>query len=244
MTLQTKRDIERAHQELVRGDSLRDLAARYDMTHEGIRKLFQDHGLSTDERAGRKTKRQEQEVEVWRRKDEIFASYRKHGTIEKVAAETKLPPKLVSPVVAQMPLRNAYRRKGKRNEHSREDIIAELHRAVGILMTDNFLTTTAYRKIAPAHKLPALYTITRIFGDWGAACEAAGIEHNPIRGRYAESLTEADCLEGIRVAARELGHTPSYDEYRKWQRGRNLPSGPTIRVIVGPWTEAIVKALG
>lgn len=126
-----------------------------------------------------------------------------------------------------------------------QEIISGLQRA-SRLVKGKPLTTTQYTALAPKHGLPAFYTVCRPFdNNWAAACEAAGIKHNPSRGSYSTSYTAEDCLLAIKQCASDLGASPSYREYCEWWASshKDLPSGQTVRLRLDGWTEAVERAL-
>lgn len=221
------------------GLSLRELGDRYGVSHETMRQAFKKYGLSTNGHS-----RYDLTVDdAWKRKGEIFAAYRRLGSITRVAKALDLPAPIVSEVVAKMPLRNAYRHRGKADDASKERIREALREAWSLAGRDRPLTTTAYRGLAAAHGLPALTTVKRPYGSFFAACRDARVKANSPRGRYQVAYTNDDCLDAIQACANYLEHTPSYDEYLKWhQDRRQYPSGPTIRTR-WPWAEAVIEAL-
>lgn len=241
--LKTKRDVERAYR-LAKKDglSLRELGERYGVSYETIRQAFKEHGLSTNGHR-RYAKRDLSVKEAWERKDEIFDSYRRHGSIVRVAKEIDLPTQVISEVVAKMPLRNAYRHRGSNSDNGREKVRSALREAWNIVGHDRPLTTTAYRRLAPAHGLPSLPTVLHPYGSFYEACQDAKVKANPSSRRYS-SYSEESVLEGIRHCAKDLGRAPSYEDYQVWHRDHpEHPSGPTIRSRL-TWAKAVIKALG
>lgn len=181
--------------------------------------------------------------------DKIEELYREHGTVEAVADLLGVPRGVVSEVVDEMPLRQIYRRKGSPpTSYDRLSLIEILKKAA--VVCGEPLTLPAYHKVAPKYKWPAALTITRAFGTWEAACNAAGVKVNPATGPRKGSYSVQDCLVALRVCraalieAREISESgaPSYERYVKWARANQQPSGPTVRAKVGPWRDALSLA--
>lgn len=222
------------HESFLKGASLRQIAESQGMSYEGIRQLFIKHGLSTQRTSN-------SFAAGWKHHEEIWDLYKRHGTIEKVVAETGIQRDVVSHILNEMPLRQIYRRKGEGSEYEKDDLLNALREAADICGEP--LTIPAYRQFAPKKKWPADLTVKRAFGSWADACKAAGVKANPAEGPRKNAYTEADCLNSLRICAAEHdGRIPSYGEYTKWAREHKQPSGPTVRVKVGPWREALRKA--
>lgn len=175
-------------------------------------------------------------------KDEIWDLYRKYGTVERVVQETGIPRQFVGAVVDELPLRQIYRRTGNAATYDQEFLIECLREAAKLCGEP--LTIPAYREVAPQHEWPADLTITKAFGNWEAACKAAGVASNASQGPRRGSYTEEDCLIALRVCRADVGEIPSYEQYSKWATANRRPSGATVRVKVGPWREALKKAYG
>lgn len=106
------------------------------------------------------------------------------------------------------------------------------------------LTIPAYRKVAPKHGFPADLTVIRAFGSWQRACEVAGVKANPAEGPRRNAITADQCIQALRLCSADIGRIPSYELYSEWAREHKMPSGPTVRVKVGPWSEALLLAFG
>lgn len=182
-------------------------------------------------------------------RDEIFRLYRLMGTIDGVADELGVDRKEVGPIINEMPLRQVYRRKGSPPQIYNRDFLIEVLQKAAKACGEP-LTLPAYHKVAPDFGWPAALTITKEFGTWESACKAAGVKVNPSTGPRKGSITIEDCLIALRVCKSDLieqgeipeDGAPSYERYCKWAKENRHPSGPTIRVKVGPWREALQMA--
>jgi hypothetical protein len=235
-----KEAIQSMHDDYMRGTTLRDLGRAHGVSHERVRQLFVDAGLSTERPKGQTTRRYANEISAWHRKEEIWDLYRKHGNVERVAVETELPHNVVAKVIRGMPARQAYRRKGETQSYDREKILSALREAAKICGEP--LTIPAYRKEAPTRKWPADLTVIRAFGTWEKACKEAGVKANPSEGPRRGSYTAEDCIKAVRLCAADIEEIPSYDKYVKWARANRRPSGGTVRVKVGSWREVLKQA--
>lgn len=250
----TRNEVLSMYEQFVQGKSLRDLGEMHNISHEGVRQLFVEHKLPTERPRPQTLRRLATEVEAWTHKDEIWTLYQDLGSVARVAKKTKLPHHQVADVVNQMPLREIYRRKGEPSSYPKDKIIAALREAAKTCGEP--LTIACYRKAAgptrneageivnPGPGWPADLTITRAFGSWQAACEAAGVKYNPPKGPQKGATTADECIIAVRLCASEIGKVPSYAAYSKWARENRQPSGPTVRVKVGPWRQALKEAFG
>ncbi len=175
-------------------------------------------------------------------KEQIWDLYRKHGTVERVAAEIGIPRPFVGSVIDQMPLRQIYRRTGQSTTYDQDFLKKCLREAAKVCGEP--LTIPAYRQEAPKQEWPADLTITKAFGNWENACKAAGVKSNASQGPRRGAYTEEDCLIALRICKAEMGEIPSYEKYCDWAKINRRPSGATVRVKVGPWREALRKAYG
>lgn len=245
--LEKEQDWDRAHVHAMHkaylgGATLRELGKANGVSYERIRQLFGDEGLPT-ERAKRQTvARYAHEVAAWQRKEEIWELYREHGTVEAVVEKTEIPRLYVARVIADMPLRQVYRRKGENKSYERSQIVESLRAAAKVCGEP--LTIPAYRKEAPKQGWPADLTVIRAFGTWEDACKASRVKANPSEGPRKGSYTADDCISAVRICAAELDHVPNYEQYVQWARANRQPSGATVRVKVGPWREALKLAFG
>lgn len=184
-------------------------------------------------------------------REKVWALYREHGTVEKVAEAMGMPRSQVAPIIDQMPLRQVFRRKGTpASVYSRDELLGVL-RAAGKVCGEP-LTLPAYHAAAPTHEWPSALTITQVFGTWEEGCKEAGVAANKSTGPRKGSYTVEDCLVALRACRADLVDTgeiapdgaPSYDRYCKWAKPNKQPSGPTVRVKVGKWQEALSIAYG
>lgn len=91
--------------------------------------------------------------------------------------------------------------------------------------------------------LPALTTVYRIFGSWGEALDAAGIEHE--KNTELSRTSDEALIRALQSVAKKLDtkvlSSHAYDEYRK-AYDHSLPSSSVIRKWLGRWQEAVNKA--
>ncbi len=92
---------------------------------------------------------------------------------------------------------------------------------------------------------PTSTIIGQRFGSWSKGLRAAGLE---IRRRETDRWTTEQCIEGIRLVAKLIGHTPRDADYRAHSeqlRAAQLPvHTASIRVHVAPTWEAALKKAG
>src|SRR4051812_43797460 len=236
----SREEVTAIHRHFMNGATLRELGQEYGATHEAIRQLFQQFDLSTDRPMPQTIRSYTGVISAWRREEEIIEAYKELGTIDAVAERTSLPRHAVADVLDSMTLRQLYRRRGETASRIEEsDVIDALQKAAELCGEP--LTIPAYRSIAPEQGFPSDLTVTRMFGNsWGEACKAAGVKANPSKGK--RGITKDECIASIRECARELDRI-SYEIYSKWAKENGKPSGPTVRVKVGPWSEALRLAV-
>jgi Homing endonuclease associated repeat len=94
---------------------------------------------------------------------------------------------------------------------------------------------TAYQKLARDRGWPSASAISRHFGSWPTACDAAGVA----RHQWAD-ITDESLQKLLRDHAAELGRLP-----RKSEWARSTEQRPSSAVIVhrfGSWTAALQTA--
>jgi hypothetical protein len=234
---------------MVEGATLRQLGERHGITYERVRQLFKEYNLPTKKVKRQTVKRQNYEQEAQARKQEIFECYKRHGTVEKTAECVGIPKQYISPILSEMGLRQLYRKKGTSPSYPPDFIVECLQTAAELQRVksgdiEEPLTIPTYRKMAPAFGFPADLTVIRAFGTWEAACAAAGVKANPSEGPRRGAITPELCIEALRLCRADLDRIPSYEIYCKWARDTGMPSGPTVRVKVGPWRQALSQAFG
>lgn len=174
-------------------------------------------------------------------REEIWASYREHGTVDAVIEKTGVERYIASIVLDQMPLRQVYRRKGSPQTYDSAFLNSCLQEAGEICGEP--LTIPAYRKEAPKRGWPSDLTHVQAHGTWEKACKAAGVEANPSEGPRAGAFTIEDCLTDLRAySSAHEGKEPSYERYCEWARKTGAISGSTIRVKLGSWRKALQQA--
>lgn len=183
------------------------------------------------------------------RREEVWALYRDHGTVEAVAEALGVARADVAPIIDKMPRRQVYRRKGIPTSVYTADELVEVLKAAAKVCGEP-LTLPAYHKHAPSHGWPSALTITQMFGTWETACTEAGVKANKSTGTRKGSYTVEDCLSSLRLCRADLIDSgeikthgaPSYDRYNKWAQANHKPSGPTVRAKIGKWSEALSMA--
>lgn len=239
----TRSTVAKMHKRYEDGATLRELGDENDITYERVRQLFNEFGFNTKKQHRRLTLTSyQQKYNAWERQEEILELYKEFGTVEAVADHIGLSRQAVAPVLSGMERRQMYRRRGESPTYDIEYIKKSLQNAAKV--AGEPLTIPGYRKIAPKMGLPADLTVIKAFGSWQAACDEAGVKVNPAEGPRRGSITPEQCIESIKECATELGRIPSYDKYSKWARANKKPSGPTVRVKIGPWSEALLLAFG
>lgn len=210
---------------------------QFGISRERVRQLFEQEHLPTRERGAKSsTSALKNLAEAEKRHDEIIKTYKEVGNVEDVAAAFQLPPIYISRIVDTIKLRELYRRRGRAEPKSEDDMEEALRRAADA--QGEPLTIPAYRKVAKALMLPADRTLVKHYGTFQAACEKAGVKCNPARGPRKKSITKGQCIEAVRECHRQLGKRPSYAEYTAWAKNEGKPSGPTVRAKCGSWGAA------
>lgn len=100
-------------------------------------------------------------------------------------------------------------------------------------------TIAEYQVWCTKNQRPTFRTLVMRFGGWTEAREKAGLPVRPGHGRWRTS--NAQHLDAVVRAARQLGHLPTeseYDEVRKSVNGRapEWPCTALIRGTLGSWS--------
>lgn len=173
--------------------------------------------------------------------EEVIALYKEHGTIEAVLEHADLPRSEVAEIVASLPDREAYRRRGNHG-YSQAELIGHLHIAKSNLGEP--LGRLAYRDFASGAGLASDITQAKHFGSWPLALRAAEIEGNPSTGRAYSSLTPDECLQALSECIIDNGGKwVSVRTYEAWAKGRDVASAASIRNIIGRWSDAVQQAM-
>ena len=119
------------------------------------------------------------------------------------------------------------------NDQTKEDCLDALRTAYDELGESPCIRT--YRELWNADKVDvSLKVIKNRCGSWGKAKDAAGLEEST--GGDGPQYTDQDCLEALRQAKRELGHSPATHEYK--QQVDIDPSAWVIMDRFGSWNAA------
>lgn len=246
----TREQVLALYSEYEGGKTLAAIAAEQGTSHEAIRYWFKKYGL---ERRG-----PEEVAEIAAQQYEalldradamrgaIIDLYKTHGTIDAVVERVELPRKLVAAIVDEIPNREAYRRRGQMLSRSREELLADLHRAKA--HAGEPLTIPGYRAAAKALGLASYDTQIRCFEEeddehpWAHALAVAQIKGNPPQGKRPR-ISPEQCIAAVAQCITEHGgHRVSYDNYREWASFTpSAPSGPTVRKALG-WNAAVEAA--
>jgi len=92
-------------------------------------------------------------------------------------------------------------------EITREDLVGDLRRVANELGR-NYISFKEYRKLGRWSERPFI----RVFGNWRAALEAAGLHRHP---NLHERLSDDQLLENIEAVWVALGRQPSYNDIHK-----------------------------
>jgi hypothetical protein len=114
--------------------------------------------------------------------------------------------------------------RGPRSAFSITELLSALKEAAEEQATPNNVLTRddyeRYRQSYPWRELPSLNVLIHRFGGWGHAVRLVGK-----RPALDTDRTREQGLEALRYVRRELGHVPSYTEYRDGRRdGDPYPS--------------------
>jgi Sigma-70, region 4 len=109
------------------------------------------------------------------------------------------------------------------------------------------LTIRAYAELVRAGEIegssvPWLY---RLFGNWTAACHAAGVECGRTRADYSSKWTDDDIVDFVANYLHSPGARGTFADYGRWQHSEEVdaPSTATLRVRFGSWTRLKLRAL-
>lgn len=243
----SQRQLRTLYRQYEGGKSLADIGEQLGVSHETVRQLFIANELPIISLAERGARAQAEFAEqAAKYRDRVVQLYKSHGTIDAVAEQIPLPRQMISQMVSEIPNRESYRRRGNRSLRAPEEIVPDLQRAAKA--KGEPLTTTAYAQAARELGLAAYMTVIRSFRavdakhPWAAALKAAGVQGNEPRGRYKTSYTPEECVSAVSECLLAHGsERVSYDVYCEWAPGRELPSGPTVRSLVG-WNQAVDDA--
>lgn len=128
-----------------------------------------------------------------------------------------------------------------RVRYTDDELLAALRRAAAT--TERELSVQAYEQARTEDSsLPSREIIQHRFGRWITAKRLAGIsERTPYRG-YSNTISEAACLEGLRVCMAQSDSLPTYAQYQAWHLEHGHPSAHTIRNKFGTWIAALDAA--
>lgn len=231
------------------GLSYGELGVELGISREAVRQLFKKYALPTRTRAeAAAIDRHLREHEAEARREEIEQLYMRHGMIDAVFEETRLPRKLIRAIVKEMPNREAYRRTASNLKFDRETLLDHLrlayahndHKPFGILL---------YGRIASELGLAGYETIVRYFEledatlPWIYALEQAGVPSFEPRGPRPGRTTPHDCVASVAAWLRaRKGRRGSFKDYETWAYEHpNEVSGASVRKIVG-WNHAVEQA--
>ncbi|WP_146826672.1 hypothetical protein [Aeromicrobium flavum] len=109
------------------------------------------------------------------------------------------------------------------------------------------LTTKAYASLLASGQIsgPSVPRIWQRFGNWSAACDAAGVvPGRAVRNNYQSKWTDQDLLQIVRQYLLDPSQPNSAHKFDDWRR-QFAPDGPsfqTIRNRFGSWTEVKKRA--
>lgn len=111
---------------------------------------------------------------------------------------------------------------------TREDLIGDLRR-VAHELGRNYISFVEYRKLGRWSERPYV----RVFGNWRAALEAAGLERHP---NLKDRISDDQLLENIETVWTALGRQPSYSDIHK---PLSAFSASTYLNRFGTWRQAL-----
>jgi predicted DNA-binding protein YlxM (UPF0122 family) len=241
----TEESVRAMHTEYVDDNlSLRELGERHGVSGERIHQLFRRYELQTRQVSRLTITRQRREAEAEERQEEIRNTYKQLGSIKATAEAIGLPARYIKLYVKDMPGRSLYRATPSGKQYTTEFVIDCIQRAAQI--AGEPLTVPAYNALAPQNGFPAHVTILSILSasTWWEACAKAGVEANQSKGPQSGSITPEDCHRAVLTyIMTHEGTVPTYDEYSKWAKHSDYPSGQTVRVKCRSWTNAVRGAL-
>lgn len=229
------------------GLSLEEVGRRFGVTRERVRQIFGEAGLPT--RSNAETHALRRQRLIHEKGDAIRKAFLASGDIESVAQELGVPHAATKAIVRELvPEADLFRRRGpSRRRYETDELLRylrEAHEACeGRFGEDAYRSYAANRRTVNDHPWPSPYTVRARFGSWARALVAAEIRSTPVRGASRPRISEDECLEALRAAARELGRPPSAAAYKQMARSaKGFPSEMTVRARFGSWRDALVKA--
>lgn len=231
------------------GATLKEVGARFDLSSERVRQIFRSAGLPT--RSTAESVAIQSHHLASERREEICTAFADSKDLDEVARRLRVKRGVVKGVVESHFSKAELRRpKATPQTYTDEELIAFLREASGHVRGP--LSIKTYSRYAQGRRTrdgrpwPTHQTHAKRFGgSWRAAVQAAGLAVNPPAPmRTHRVFDEAQCVEAIRTAARQLGKVPTAAEYFTFAKASNgtLPSQATVRKRLGTWYEALARA--
>lgn len=252
-TLFTDPRVARMREMRLQGMSHGQIGDEYNITRERVRQLLAAAGAEPDKELVRAARRRRKAEARDTKKDEAIALYREGKSPEEIAGILKIGQEsvreMIRAVVPPKERRGRQARRAQKKKYSNEDLVAILQETSGAV--GGIVSVAAYNAYASGRVMedgrpwPTHQAIAQRFGRWNEALRAAGLRCNESSAITGAFLFEPEhCIDALRSAARELGHTPTLREYDEIARASHgaLPSVATVRNRCGGWTEALEAA--
>lgn len=222
-----------------RGETLREIGKRHNISHEGVRLIMQKRGLTRKDYPIHEIRHKE----ALAKKNLIIEAYKKKSgtadqrTIEvEIGRELGLSTRAVNEVIKDYPFKSLYDHKSRITpKFSDEDLIKAV-RLIAQRLGEP-LTKDQYATEVEGTDLPVPQTLIIRFGSWHDACEAAGVTSGKSFRRYTKRFDEEACLKAAKDFWDSREGPFSFVAYSEWAKGKDVPSGGTMRVRMGKWSE-------
>jgi uncharacterized protein (DUF433 family) len=227
------------------GATLQQIADLHGVTRERVRQILRQSGADISAESVREQRREDTLEEARSRVEEILEQFRSGDSYQTIAHRLGLTTGVISEVIdetatdADRADRRAMSANGAKAPRFNDE---ELLEAIRVVSEELGRTPSAkdYARLARGRRLPSLPTIHKRLGSWSAAVQAAGMTPNPRRRTYVRRWDAAECRRALERLIDELGRIPTYQHYEALSQQRDdLPSGPTLRNRLGPWSQVM-----
>lgn len=215
-----------------KGATLQQVGDKFGISRERVRQVVKDAG--TNRGAGGTSQMKRERVIAAIDIDQVLVLYRSGLNVRKIAKRMRKPINCIQTVLDKHsdPLdkrrRQSISGRGNAQTFTDEEAIAAIQEAARMNGSSS-LGYVRYDRLAVEHGWPRAQIVMIRFGTWGEAVTAAGLTPNKsVSWLGKRSYTDADIQTALHRVATQVGHPPTYDEYRT-HAGAKEPSCGTIR---------------
>jgi hypothetical protein len=229
------------------GLTLAEIGRRYGVSRQRVAQVIDETGRIDGDEV-RQARRESQAERARERSADVLEEFRAGRTVLEIARETGVAVRAVRGVIAESAT-EADREERARTyrEPARRPAFTDQQLIEGLRLVQTRLghapSGTEYSELARELSLASMQTVYFRFGGWRRALAAAGLGTPAPARVYAPEWHVAACWRAVQSVAGQLGDPPRYRRYLELAAERDdLPSGATLRVRLGLWSE-IVAAL-